>query len=145
MWHECSRPYRPTDEGSFGHELQVKVYLRVLTCSLKNFKPSTSPWVPWVPLWVLWGHYLYTISSLGWAETTALICLISSLLWLLLSGVGFSGLNKFEVFGVFWVSSLSRWVNVILMWMFSVLRKIVLKLNHESLLPSLFIIIILRL
>lgn len=101
MWHECSRPYRPTDEGSFGHKLQVKVYLRVLACSLNNFKPSTSPWVPGVPLWVLWGHYLYTIPSLGRAETTALICLISGLLWLLLSGVGFSGLNEFEVFGVF--------------------------------------------
>ena len=70
------------------------------------------------------------------AVTTALICLNSGLLLLLLFSVGFS---ESEVFGVSWVS---RWVNVIFKWKpFTVLLKIGFEIDSRKS-PSLFSIII---
>ena len=94
------------------NQLQVKVYVTVLACSLNNFRPLSSPWVP---LWVMWGHYSYTVPSLGqqrWQHWSGWFPVFCDLFCLVLTVLA----NLFS--GVFWVSSLSRWVNVILMWMF---------------------------
>ena len=144
MWHECSRPYRPTDEGSFGHEMQVKVYLRVLACSLNNPPLGSlgslgSPCESCEVIICTPYPVLAERRRQHWSAWFPVFCDF----FCLASVLAVSTNLKFSEF--FWVSSLSRWVNVILMWMFSVLRKIVLKLNHESLLPPFFIIIILRL